>query len=73
MSRCGFTTVGEYLEASNMLPDYSKEQFTKDFDVLLEEGLITVSGINNQGEWLYEITEKGHLVWQLMRDSESKT
>ena len=53
-----------------MLPDYSKEQFLQEFDTLIIEGLITISGMNADGEWLYEITEKGREVWTSMPDSE---
>lgn len=53
-----------------MLPDYSKEQFLQEFDTLLIEGLITISGMNSDGEWLYEITEKGRKVWTSMPDTE---
>lgn len=70
MNKCGFITVGGFLEALNMLPDYSKEQFLQEFDTLLIEGLITISGMNSDGEWLYEITEKGRKVWTSMPESE---
>ena len=70
MSKCGFITAEVFLEEWNMLPDYSKEQFLQEFDTLIIEGLITISGMNADGEWLYEITEKGREVWTSMPDSE---
>lgn len=55
-----------FLEELNMPHDYSKEQFTQDFNALISEGLVEVVGINPRGEWLYGITEKGHKFWKTM-------
>lgn len=43
-----------------MSPDkYSHEDFERDFNALLENGLIEIVGINKEGKWLYGATEDG--------------
>lgn len=47
--------------SSNDLPqewsDYSKENLLEDMELLREQGLIEVVGINSDGDWLYALTE----------------
>lgn len=53
-----------------MLPnDYSEEDFERDFNYLLENGLIEVAGINDEGQWLYGATKKGRQVVQSIKES----
>lgn len=50
-----------------MFPDdYSPEDFERDFNQLLEEGLIEVVGINEKGQWLYSATEEGKRFYELL-------
>lgn len=42
-----------------MLPDWEKEEFDAAFAELIEQGLIEVTGITDDGQWLYAATEKG--------------
>jgi len=39
--------------------DYSPEDLMKDLQFLKDKGLIEVSGITEDGQWLYTATEKG--------------
>ena len=50
----------------NMLPDYSRADFNKEFSALIMEGLIEVVGMTDEGVWLYGITSKGHTFWETM-------
>lgn len=47
-----------------MSHEFSKEDFDKDFKYLVDEELIEVVGINEQGEWLYAATEKGRALYK---------
>ena len=47
-----------------MLPDMDKEEFDAAFAELLEQGLIEVNGITDDGQWLYAATEKGREFYQ---------
>ena len=59
--------MGEgYSGESNMWPDYSQEEFDKEFNVLIMEGLVEVVGITDEGAWLYGITSRGYTVWKTM-------
>lgn len=42
-----------------MSPDWQKEEFDAAFAELIEQGLIEVTGITDDGQWLYAATEKG--------------
>ena len=42
-----------------MLPDWNKEEFDAAFAELIEQGLIEVTGITDDGQWLYAATKKG--------------
>lgn len=49
--------VVESSEASSMSLD--REEFDEAFAELLNQGLIEVNGITDDGQWLYAATEKG--------------
>ena len=49
--------VVESSEASSMSLD--REEFDEAFAELLNQGLIEVTGITEDGQWLYGATEKG--------------
>lgn len=42
-----------------MSPDWQKEEFDAAFAELIEQGLIEVTGITDDGQWLYAATDKG--------------
>ena len=44
--------------------DYSPEELMKDLLFLKDKGLIEVSGITEDGQWLYTATEKGRAMSQ---------
>lgn len=49
--------------------EYSHEDFERDFNSLLESGLIEVVGINKEGQWLYGPTESGKKMIESMMES----
>jgi hypothetical protein len=70
MSRCGFTAAAASLEAWSMsLSDDERDEFNRQFDLMIENGLIEVIGINERGEWLYQATEKGKNLYQAVMDA----
>lgn len=56
----------------NELPDdwtdLSRDQLTQDLNFLRESGLIEVTGINDDGEWLYALTPRAQ---EVLNDNES--
>lgn len=44
--------------------DYSPEDLMKDLQFLKDKGLIEVSGITEDGQWLYTATQKGRTMSQ---------
>lgn len=51
------------------LSDEEKDEFNRQFDLMIENGLIEVIGINERGEWLYQATEKGKNLYQAVMDA----
>ena len=51
------------LESMSM-SDYTMEMLHADMSAMVEEGLIEVVGINEEGDFLYGVTEHGRLVYQ---------
>lgn len=48
--------------------DESTNQIVKDLEELIGLGLIEISGINEKGEWLYGITDKGREITRGLND-----
>lgn len=48
--------------------DLSREQIVEDLEFLRKSGLIEVTGINEDGEWLYALTPQAR---QVLDDDES--
>lgn len=52
--------------SSNDLPqewsDYTKQDLLADLELLREQGLIEVVGINDDGEWLYGLSESARKI-----------
>lgn len=52
--------------SSNDLPqewsDYTKEDLLEDMELLRKKGLIEVVGINDDGDWLYGLTEMARTI-----------
>lgn len=52
--------------SSNDLPqewsDYTKEDLLEDMELLRKKGLIEVIGINDDGDWLYSLTDTARAI-----------
>ena len=46
------------------LSDEQLEEFNRQFEMLIEDGLIEIVSINDDGEWLYQATEKGKRLYE---------
>jgi hypothetical protein len=51
------------------LSDEEREEFNRQFDLMIENGLIEVISINERGEWLYQATEKGKNLYRAVLDA----
>lgn len=51
------------------LSDDERDEFNRQFDLMIDNGLIEVIGINERGEWLYQATEKGKNLYQAVMDA----
>lgn len=66
MSRCGSSAVEDSSVARNMLPDMSggfdeldlNKQIINTLEEAVELGLVEVTGITPDGQWLYSATEE---------------
>lgn len=51
------------------LSDEEKEEFNRQFELLILDGLIEIISINDDGEWLYQITEKGKKLYEAVMNA----
>jgi hypothetical protein len=51
------------------LSDDERDEFNRQFDLMIENGLVEVIGINEHGEWLYQATEKGKNLYHAVMDA----
>lgn len=68
-NQCGYTTDAAFYEGRNIRPEmsepedyffpdgYEKSDLVNDIEYLCKAGLIDIVGINNEGEWLYGLSE----------------
>jgi hypothetical protein len=49
--------------------DDERDEFNRQFELMIENGLIEVIGINERGEWLYQATEKGKNLYHAVMDA----
>jgi len=45
------------------------EEFNKQFELLIENELIEIVSINDDGEWLYQATEKGKKLYEAVMNA----
>lgn len=50
--------------------EYTVEDLNRDLDSLRKSGLIEVSGINEDGEWIYSMTDFGRKIYDEINDSD---
>jgi hypothetical protein len=49
--------------------DDERDEFNRQFELMIENGLIEVISINERGEWLYQATEKGKNLYHAVMDA----
>lgn len=53
--------------------EYTLDDLTRDLEMMRKSGLIEVSGINDDGHWIYSMTDFGRKIYDDIRDSDPAT